>query len=320
MAEKIWEIKDPDSYSKSGRKKRAEEETAQRARNEKDPAKAYSRSVFIWGAGQNYNGEYGKSLAFMLLMVVVCLGVGLGLFFQDALLVYLNAARVPFADTFLAAEILLLCILLFWLGNAGDAYHRAAKTRKTRFPGMPSRVYPCLGSLLLPGWGQFLNGQPLKGSIFSALGALGIFSLVSIPLVILAWPSLEVKDSRLIIEGIFTVSVVSAPLLPFLWLFSAYDALRVSLDEYKKEPLWERIKAANNRRRTKGLVKGVFPWLGRTFVLMLILAVSVIIVARNFPARYYIEWLAFLRQELTRLGMIMLPELITKLLALLPGK
>lgn len=133
MAEKIWEIKDPDSYSKSGRKKRAEEETAQRTRNEKDPAKAYSRSVFIWGAGQNYNGEYGKGLAFMLLMVVVCLGVGLALFFRDALLLYLKAVRIPFADAFLAAEILLLCILLFWLGNAGDAYHRAVKKRRTRF-------------------------------------------------------------------------------------------------------------------------------------------------------------------------------------------
>jgi TM2 domain-containing membrane protein YozV len=320
MAEKIWEIKDPDSYSKIGGKKRTTGETAQPARDEKDPAKAYSRSVFIWGAGQNYNGEYGKSLAFMLLMVAVCLGAGLVLFFRDALLLYLKTVRIPFADAFLAAEILLLCILLFWLVNAGDAYHGAAKTRRMRFPGMPSRVYPCLSSLLLPGWGQFLNGQPLKGSIFSALGALGIFSLVSVPAVLLAWPSLEAKDSRLIIEGIFTVSVVSAPLLPFLWLFSAYDALRVSLDDYKKEPLWERVKAANNRRRTKGLLRGVFPWIGRTFVLALILTVFAIVVARNFPARYYIEWLTFSHRELTKLGMVILPELITKLIAMLPGK
>jgi len=320
MAEKIWEIKDPDSYTKSGRKKQATRETAQPAREEKDPAKAYSRSVFIWGAGQNYNGEYGKSLAFMLLMFALCLGAGLALFFRDALLLYLKTVRIPFADAFLAAEILLLCILLFWLGNAGDAYHRAAKTRRTRFPGMPSRVYPCLGSLLLPGWGQFLNGQPLKGSLFSAFGALGLFSLVSVPAVLLAWPSLEARDSRLIIESLFTVSVVSAPLLPLLWLFSAYDALRVSLDDYKKEPLWERIKAANNRRRTKGLVRGVFPWLGRTFALALILAVSVIVVTRNFPAGYYVEGLASLRRELTKLGMLILPELITKLLALLPRK
>lgn len=317
MAEKIWEIKDPESYTKSGRKKRA---TAQPARDEKDPAKAYSRSIFIWGAGQNYNGEYGKSLAFMLLMGAVCLGSGIALFFWEDVLLYLKSVRIPFADAFLAAEIFLLCILLFWLGNAGDAYHRAAKTRRTRFPGMLSRVYPCLGSVLLPGWGQFLNGQPLKGSLLSALGALGIFSLLSVPAVLLAWPSLEAGNSRFIIEDIFTVSALSMPLLPFLWLFSAYDALRVSLDDYKKEPLWERIKAANNRRRTKGMVQGVYPWLGRTFVLALILAVSVIVVVRNFPARYYTEWLLSLRRELTKLGMVILPELITKLLALLPGK
>ncbi len=319
MAEKIWEIKDPDSYTKSGRMKRARE-AAQLARDGKDPAKAYSRSVFIWGAGQNYNGEYGKSLAFMLLMFALCLGVGLALFFWEDLLLYLKSLRIPFADAFLAAEILLLCILLFWLGNAGDAYHGAAKARRTRFSGIPSRVYPCLGSLFLPGWGQFLNGQPLKGSIFSAFGALGIFSLVSVPTVLLAWPSLEARNSRFIIESIFTVSALSAPLVPFLWLLSAYDALRVSLDDYKKEPLWERIKAANNRRRTQGLVQGVFPWLGRAFALALILAITVVVVARNFPARYYVAWLVSLRQELAKLGMTILPELITKLLALMTGK
>ncbi len=318
--EKIWKIKDPDSLFQSSRKNRTTGETAQPARDEKDPAKAYSRSIFLWGSGQNYNGEYGKALIFTLLMIAVCLGAGLALFFRDALLLYLKTERIPFADAFLAVEILLLCVLLFWLGNAGDAYHTAAKARRTRFPGMPSRVYPCLGSLLLPGWGQFLNGQPLKGSIFSAFGALGIFSLVSIPVVLLAWPFLEANDSRLIIESIFAVGVVSAPLLLFLWLFGAYDALRVSLDDYRKEPLWERIKAANNRRRTKGLVKGVFPWIGRALALALILTFCVIVASRNFPVRFYVEWLAFLRQELTRLGMTILPEIITKLLPVVPGR
>jgi TM2 domain-containing membrane protein YozV len=314
--EKIWEIKDPGSYLKGGKRTR---KTKGPAREEKNPAKAYSRSIFLWGSGQNYNGEYGKGLAFMLLMIALCLGVGLALIFRDALPLFLKKERIPFADAFLAAEILLLCILLFWIGNAGNAYHTASKTCRTRFMGTPSRVYPGLCSLLLPGWGQFLNGQPLKGSLFSAFGALGIFALVSVPAVLLAWPFLEATDSRFILEAIFTVSVMSVPLLPLLWLFGAYDALRVSLDEYKKEPLWERIKAANNRRRTEGLVRGVFPWIGRAFALVLILTVCVIVVAHNFPVRYYTERLFFLRQELAKLGMTLLPELITKLLALMKG-
>ena len=314
--EKIWEIKDPDSLLKGGGKKR---KTKRPAREEKNPAKAYSRSIFLWGSGQNYNGEYGKGLAFMLFMIALCLGVGLLLFFRDALLLFLKAERIPFADAFLAAEILLLCVLLFWIGNAGNAYHTAAKTRRTRFTGTPSRVYPGLCSLLLPGWGQFLHGRPLKGSLFSAFGALGIFALVSVPALFFAWPFLETTDSRFILEAIFAVSVMSVPLLPLLWLFGAYDALRVSLDEYKKEPLWERIKAANNRRRTEGLVRGVFPWIGRAFALVLILTVCVIVVVHNFPVRYYTERLFLLRQELTKVGMTILPELITKLLALMKG-
>jgi hypothetical protein len=314
--EKIWEIKDPDSYFSTG-KKRKPAQSAGPFRQEKDPAKAYSYSIFFWGAGQSYNEEYGKGLAFMVLMIGVCLGAGLALFFPQALLSFLKSAGILFADAFLAAEILLLCVLLFWMGNAGNAYHTAAKTRTTRFPGMSSRVYPCLGSLLLPGWGQFLNGQPLKGSFFSACAVLGIFSLVTAPAALLAWPFLEPTPSRFTIETAFAAGVAAAPLLPLLWLFSAYDALRVSLDGYLKEPLRERIKAAYYRGRTQGLLRGAFPWIGRAFALALILTFFVIVLSYNFPARYYAERLASMRADMSAAGMTILPGLITNLLALL---
>jgi TM2 domain-containing membrane protein YozV len=312
--EKVWEIKDPSSYRKGTTRK-----LKRPVREQKNPATAYSRSILIWGSGQSYNGEFGKSLAFSLLMIAVYLGTGLALFFRSALFGFLKVMNVPFSDAFLAAEVLLLCILLFWFGSAGSAYHTASKTLTTRFRGTPSRITPGLCSLILPGWGQFLNGQPIKGSILSALGALGIFSLVSVPAVLYAWPLLEASDTRFIIESVFVVSILSAPLLPLAWLYGFYDAVVISVDEYKKEPLWERIKAANNRRRTQGWVRGVFPWIGRSFALILILTFLVIVFLEYFPAGYYGKLLALVRGELTQRGMTILPGLITKLLAVVPA-
>ncbi len=311
IMDKVWEIKDPSAYLKGGKRKTRTRPLAE----EKDPAKAYSRSIIVWGSGQNYNGEFGKGLAFILLMIIVYLGAGLAVFFRNALLQLLREEHILLSDAFFACEVLLLLVLLFWFGNAGNAYHTAAKTRRSRFSGIPSKAVPALCSLLLPGWGQFLNGQPFKGSILSGLWLLGIFSFISIPAVILAWPLLEATESRFIIEAIFVISVIGIPLWLIVWLYGVYDALRVSLDEYKKEPLWERIKAANNRRRTAGLVKGVFPWIGRTFALALILTFCVIIVYYYFPKRYYVEWLTLLRRDLTGLGMTILPELLSKLLS-----
>jgi len=57
-----------------------------------------------------------------------------------------------------------------------------------------------------------------------------------VPAVVLAWPFLEDTGSRFIIEGVFAVSVLNAPLLPLLWALSCHDALKVSRDDLLKEP------------------------------------------------------------------------------------
>jgi hypothetical protein len=311
--DKVWEIKDPAEYLKP--RKAGQQRAVPRI--ERNPARAYTLSLLLWGTGQSYNEEHGKALVLEVLLIALVVGTVVALIFSEHLLLFLQARQISSSQTFLFLELLFFGMLVFWISIAGDAYRTAARSRSTRFPGIQNHVYPCLCSLLVPGWGQFLNGQPVKGAFFSAVSVFAFFAVVSIPLTLLFWTSLEASGARSLVEAVFAVTVVYAPVIPFLWLLGAYDALRVSLDDYRKEPLWERIKAANNRRRTKGLVKGVFPWLGRASVLALALTISVIVVTRNFPVRYYIEWLTFLRQELTKLGMIILPELITKLLALL---
>ncbi|OGW41990.1 MAG: hypothetical protein A2010_02665 [Nitrospirae bacterium GWD2_57_9] len=311
--EKVWEIKNPDEYLKPRKTKRPQ---AAPPRIEKNPARAYTLSLLWWGAGQDYNKEHGKSLAFQVILIALIVGTMAAAIFSDRLFLSLRDHNVSPSRSFLSAEFLFFSILIFWISIAGDAYRTAARSRSTRFPGIRNHVYPGLCSLLFPGWGQFLNGQPVKGSFFSTVAVFGLFAAVTIPVTLLFWPSLDSSDTRFIVEAIFAVTVLYAPLIAFLWLFSGYDALKVSLDELKKEPLWERIKSANNRRRTQGLVRGVFPQIRSTLVLMVFLIVLALIISRTFPAGFYTGLLRAVSTGLRRQDMAILPELIDRALSI----
>ncbi len=312
--DKVWEIKDPDEYLKSRKAKHARAAVPGRERN---PARAYTLSLLLWGAGQSYNEEHGKALFFQVLLIALLVGAVVAALFCDRLLLFLQARQIPPSQSFLFVECLFFTILAFWVSIAGDAYRTAARSRSTRFPGIQNHVYPCLCSLLFPGWGQFLNGQPVKGTFFSAVSVFALFAAVSIPATLLLWPSLDASNTRFIVEAIFAVAVLYAPLVPVFWLFSAYDALQVSLDELKKEPLRERIKAANNRRRTYGWVRGVFPHIRSTLVLMLFLTVLALILSRTLPAGFYAGLLGAVSTALRRQGMIILPEILDRAVPLI---
>ena len=253
----------------------------------------------------------------MVLMFSAGFGTIFALFNLDALLSFLAVLGISRTNSFLLAETILLGILIFWTYNTGDAYHQTSKDQKIPFTGVSSRVYPALCSLLVPGWGQFLNGQPVKGSVFTGFSVIGLFSIVTLPLVYLAWPFLEPSDTRSIVEVIFVGTILFTPVIPFLWIFSAYDALQISLDDYRKEPLWERMKAANNRRRVQGWIRGVFPQIKGTIALCLILTLLVLIFRDYFSTSYYHEVLASTRFLFKKRGMTLLPELIDKLQALI---
>lgn len=312
--EKVWEIKDPDAYR---RRKKVPAGPRPAPPEQKDPAKAYNLSMFYWGGGQLYNDQLGKGGVFMVLMLLVFGGTVLGIIYRVELYEFLHIRSISRSRSFLAAEVLLFAVLLFWVSNAADAYGSAARSRKTRFRGVPSRVTPFLGSLALPGWGQFLNGQPVKGSIFSVLAVIASFSVLSVILTFLAWPLLDAGDARFIIEGIAAVCLLLIPLVPLLWTFSAYDALKVSHDDLLKEPLWERIKAAYYRGRTQGIVRGVFPQIKGTIMLVLLLAMFVIIVHYWFPIGFYAKLLSSVQTLLRDRGMTIVPELIDRLLAVM---
>jgi TM2 domain-containing membrane protein YozV len=310
--EKVWEIKDPEAYL--GKRKTSARATPP-LREEKDPARAFSKSMLAWGLGQLYNDQLGKGAAFLVMMLLMFGGTVLGTIYRYEIYRLLLNHGISRSRAYLAAEVLLFAALLFWVSNAIDAYRGAARTRRTRFCGVTSRVTPFLGSLLVPGWGQFLNGQPVKGSIFSVLAVIASFSVFSVVLTFLVWPLLDGGDTRFAVEGISAVCLFLTPLVPLLWTFSAYDALTVSREELLKEPLGERIKAAYYRARNQGIVRGIFPQIRGTFLLVLLLAIFVIVVIYWFPVEYYVGLLKSLQKRLGDRGLSIVPALIDNLLA-----
>jgi TM2 domain-containing membrane protein YozV len=308
--EKIWAIKDPDTYL--SRKKTVVRKQPQTAG--KNPVKAYNLSLLYWGGGQFYNNQPIKgSIFFMIMMFLFSVAVLL-LSNYDQLIPVLREHGIILSNAFLALEVVLFLIFLFWAFNASDAYHHARRSRRIPFRGIDSKLAPMIGSLLLPGWGQFMNGQELKGSIHTSLGVVGFFSAISVVLTYLAWPLLDTSDTRFLVESIFAVSLIIVPFVPLLHLYSSLEALKVSLDDLKKEPLWERIKAAYYRGRSQGLVKGVFPRIKSTCLLFLVFIFFAIVVYYWFPKAFYSAKITNIKQMLSGRGMIIIPDLINHLL------
>ncbi len=308
--EKIWVIEDPDELSGSKERATVKEPPPEK----KNPAAAYSLSILLWGSGQFYADLIGKGLAFLFLMFLTAAGIVLSVLNRDAILDRLRSHRFALADVFLFAEILLLAVLVFWAYNAADAYHAAARERRRPFTGVKSRIFPALCSMCFPGWGQYLNGQSVKGGVFASLSVIGYFALFAAPLTLIAWPRLEATDSRDIIEDIFAAAVFIVLAVPVIWIFSCYDALKVSRDDYLKEPFLERVKAMNNRRRTQGWVRGVFPRIRNIFALFVVLVVLVAASYWAFPEGYYVSLLGRAERYLRHQGMTIVPGIIETML------
>ncbi len=283
--------------------------------DEKNPARAYTYSLLFWGAGQSYGGQRIKGVVFQACMVLLLACGGVCMLFPERLFSLLVAYGISRADAFLSGEILLFSVLMFWTFNAGDAYHAATNGRRVPFRGIDSRFFPLLCSLLIPGWGQFMNGQPVKGSMLSAFSVVGFFSLLTVPAVLALWPVLEVSESRTIIEAVFTASSLYLPLMPLIWLLSGYDAFRVSSDDAKKETLLDRLMLGLSRLRLQGWVRVLFPRVRTGILVGVVLGVLVISVNRAYaPADYLYVKLSGAQAWLHQRGLTVVPDLISRLL------
>lgn len=303
----VWVLDDSQARSVSPK-------TVSSGRLERNPAVAFSLSLLFWGGGQVYNRQRGLGFLSILMMANVYTTLALTVVYWEFITSSLKAVYITSFEVFAACGILYLLGLTFWAFNSVYAYHKAARTRTNPFRGIDNRLLPPLCSFLVPGWGQFLNGQPKKGGLLLLFALAGHFVLSVFLLIPLLWPVLEADMDRLFLEKIMATAVILVPLVVLMWGFGIYDALRVCLDPVKKEPLQKRFGYAMNRVRIKGWKNTIVFRAKLAFMFVLFLVLSLTLSYYYFPQRDYVVMLQNLRLQLSEQKMVLLPNLIDQFL------
>ncbi|MGE5894083.1 MAG: hypothetical protein ACM34I_08525 [bacterium] len=312
MSEKVWTIEDPDERPSQKSKRGG---PLRPAPHQKSPALALSLSILSWGGGQFYNRQRTLGLLFVLLMLVFLAAIGFLLTYWNVITNFLiDWGHYSFREI-LTACILLYCSgLVFWTFNACQAFFRTMRIRTEPFQGVSNPFLSLLCSLLLPGWGQFLNGQVKKGVFFLLFGVAGYTAIPIFLATPLLWNSMRTPEERLFLERFFAAAVLVSPAIALLWLLSIHDAFKICQDPVKKEPLWNRIVYARNRIRMKGFIRGGIPQIKWTLVLLLFLAMTTTLGYVYFPKQRYVAILMELRSKMVNSEMVILPRLLNSLL------
>lgn len=190
-------------------------------------AGAASMSLWIWGSGQWLNGD--RDLAGLLFAWQI----------QIAAIHYLVASMWGsirrMAHVFFVSEwelLLYAAALDFWLiflllFNVSQAY-RSAERSRGRFGGLNNAWLSGLTSLLVPGWGQILNGQLRKGLFFllgfvTQIWLLGFYLMTPLYRVVS-----ELDPNQALLRNVIQVGKIVLGGTAVLWLISVYDAVLVA--------------------------------------------------------------------------------------------
>jgi hypothetical protein len=192
-----------------------------------NPAAAGSLSLFVWGLGQFYNRDFKLATLFLLAELQVLAFHYLlfmtwgsirrfaGLFFLEEWELLLYASSIDF------------CLIFFLIYNVAQAY-RGAEARGGEFNGLHMPVISGTASMLVPGWGQILNGQLGKGSLFLFAFLLQIYCLV----LYLHSPFYRVMASldaqQLLLARMTWVGMGVLFVTALAWIISVYDAVVVA--------------------------------------------------------------------------------------------
>lgn len=275
---------------------------------QKSPALSFSFSMLLWGSGQMYSREYGPGVKFMASMVFFYAAISCLVFFPASVSRFIAAIDIPVSVFIIALVAVFVVGLVLWLGSAVDAYYRTTRSRSEPFRGVDNGLWPLLCSLLFPGWGQFLNGQPRKGLFFLPFGVVGIASALLLPASRYVWPLLRTGHDRLVFEGFLAAALAAIPAAFLLWLVAIYDAFGSCREQArrKREP-----PHAGRRVRRPSIAESLVP--RGTAILGLLLAIS--LGMQFIPRRYYLDSLESLRQGMLRNHMEIVPEMLGKAIA-----
>lgn len=310
--EQVWVVPDPSEevYSSAGKKSKKNMAGARPREAFRDPATAFIFSVLIWGGGQLYHGRKKIGFLFLLLMLDFYSSLGLVWFYWSNLTVFLAAHQITPFDLLIVCGIFYSCGLSFWFATALQAYFTSTGRRRAPKEEEPS-LWPPFASIVVPGWGQLLNGQGKKGVFFFLATLPAILAttvLIALPRL---WEIAERPTERLLAEKVLLAAVAALFLFFFVWIFGIYDAGKISLDPDRKEPIFKRMKYALNRARMKGW-RGMVPYLKFVLMLVLFLTFCLSYSYYYFPKRFYIDQLHLLQKNLSGQGMVLIPRVIDR--------
>lgn len=314
--EKVWYIEDPEEKSAPGNRNRRNPQVSTPEPvtvSQKNPALAFSLSILIWGGGQFYNRDWKLGVLLMLLMMNFWAFLGAVIFSWR----FLPSAFNPYfssPDFHFVGWVSSFFAFLIWFSGAVQAYRKADKHRTSPFTGIENRLLPPLCSFLIPGWGQFLNGQFKKGSFFILASVLWFSSITSISILFLLWPSLGPSPVKSVLEWDFALSLMIMPFLVLIWLVSVFDAFKVSCDDVKKESWLKRVSYAINRVRIKGWGNTVLKQAQMTALLLLLLVIAIYAGSRYIPADYYEKSARHISETLSGREMVIVPRIINRAL------
>lgn len=317
MSQKVWVIEDSFEGEISARRDNQSNVSAlQQNSEQRNPSLAYSLSILIWGCGQFYNRQWRPGVLFLLFMIMFSVFMGIVVTCWKTIQSFFASLYVDCSEVFLIISFIYLLGLIVWHFNAWQAYFRSIKMNQKSPKSIKGTVLPAVCSLLMPGWGQLLNGQTKKGLFFQLFSFTGLAVFPFIIITFLLWPTLEASRSRFIIEWMFSMGILLFPFFLLIWLLNIFDAAKVSLDYRKKEPFRMRMKYVINRFRYHMQVYGwknaLLAFVKRN-ALVIVLLVFCVISFHYVPRKFYGQQLHHLGERMTENGMTVIPDIIKEL-------
>ena len=191
------------------------------------PLAAASLSLFVCGAGQIYNRQ-GK-LGTLLLLTQILAGT------CNWAVVQLWPRLVGLADLFgmtawnlmLTVAAIDVAVIMMMLASVHQAY-RFADEEAGGFDGNGNPVVSGLASLVLPGWGQLVNGQAGKAIFFLFAFLSGVYVVVLTRLTPFLPLLASVDRSGTLMPRLTTAVMATIGVTCVLWILSVYDAILVA--------------------------------------------------------------------------------------------
>jgi len=192
----------------------------------RSPILAATLSLLVCGGGQLYNGRRDLALLYFTTEVMVAAGNWCLWKVWEPLVQLVSLFDIRRTDLLIVAAVLNYIFVLFVAGNALQAFGDA--TGGEPADGLSRPIVSSLASLLLPGWGQFLNGQPRKAVLLMGLFATGLYAFALSLVLPTLWRLWDASVQTIFDWTLTNSGITALGLAVVTYLVAFYDALLVA--------------------------------------------------------------------------------------------